>query len=215
MDALFPEMLDEGRVLAAAHAMTDTQGMKQAQGLPDALRAAGLACVGSARQVALSSVLIGSDVCGERVASFVACQIKGGDMRAIKMLDQSGRLQALFGGVVAQRAENQPGLDAGRRAGPCRRRLNSFNDLLRRKSFIGMQEWGETDFGIEQVVALQLLKNVGDNQLQLLPGLHQRNSVGSASQEIGEVGTPGGGNKVAPVCLLRNRWVDFAHYIVA
>src|SRR2546426_12736757 len=115
MDALVAQVLEEGRVLDAANAVTDTRGMKATEGFPYALRTACFTCVGGTGKIVVCRVLVGRDVRCERETGFVACQVQGGDMGSVKAFDQLRRLQALFSGEVTERAEDQPGFDASRR----------------------------------------------------------------------------------------------------
>ena|SRR6266487_612084 len=117
MDALLPQVLDERRILDAAHAVTDAPGMKGVERFPYALWTAGFTRVSGPGKVPVSRILIGSDVGSDGKASLVACQIQRDDPRSAKPFDQFGRLQALFGREVTERAEDQPGFDAARRTG--------------------------------------------------------------------------------------------------
>src|SRR5438034_9477667 len=109
MDTLLPQVLNEGRVLDAAHAVTDAPGTKGAQRFPDALWTTGFTRVGGAGKVLVCHILIGRDVGGDGEASFVSCQVQSGDTRSAKAVDQLGRLEALCGREVTERAEDQPG----------------------------------------------------------------------------------------------------------
>src|SRR5579875_145078 len=106
MDAFFPQMLDESRVLATAHPVTDAQRMQRTEGFPDAFGAACLTGVSGTWQVALFNIAVGRDMGLEREASLVTRQVERSDMRTTKTLNQPCRVETLFGCEVAQRTEN-------------------------------------------------------------------------------------------------------------
>ena len=112
MDALVPQVLEEGRILDAVNAVTDARRMKGTQCFPYALWTACFTRVSGTGKVAVCRVLIGRDVGSERETSLVACQIQSGDTRSAKAFDQLRRLEALFRREVTERAEDEPGFDA-------------------------------------------------------------------------------------------------------
>src|SRR5260370_37970764 len=97
MDGVLPQVLEEGRILEAAHAVTDAQGMKGAERFPDALWTTCCTRVCGTGKMSVCHILIGRDVGGDGEASLVTCQVQRGDTLSAKPLDQFGRLEALFG----------------------------------------------------------------------------------------------------------------------
>src|SRR5947209_20039449 len=96
MDALFPQVLKEGRVLDAANAVTDTRGVKGAECFPDALWAACFTRVSGTGQVVICRVLVGRDVGCERETDLVACQVQSSDTSSSKTFYQFHRLRTMF-----------------------------------------------------------------------------------------------------------------------
>src|SRR5215471_19074235 len=115
MDMLFPQVLDEGRVLNAAHTVTDTRRTKRSQRFPYTLWTASFTCVRGPRKIVICRILVGGDMRGERKVSFITCKVQGSDTSSTKAFDQLHRLEALFSREVTEGAEDQPGFDAARR----------------------------------------------------------------------------------------------------
>jgi hypothetical protein len=78
-----------------------------------------------------------------------------------------------------------------------------------------MQQRCEVYFRVEQVVLLQLLEQVEHDEAQLFCGLHKGNALWRSCQEIGQIGTPGGRDKLVPVDFLGDRRIDPVYDVVA
>jgi len=152
VDAFLLEVLDECGVFVAAGAVADAGGSEEAEGFPDAFGTEGFAGVGGAEEVVLAGVAVGFDVWGEREAGFVGGDVERGDAGAFELLDELGGFEGLLRGVVAEGAEDEAGFDAGGGDHAGGGFIGDADDLLGGEAAFEVEEGGETDFGVDDVV---------------------------------------------------------------
>ena len=158
MNACVAQAVDKDGVFDAAHTMTDAGWVEVLDRFPDTLRAACFAGVSGAMETVLDRIAEGRNVGIDGEACFVTGDVKGRDASASKLLDEMRGMQALFGAEVAQRAEDETGLDAGGADALLRRAIDGGDDGLRREPLIRVKERSETQFGIEDVVGGELAR---------------------------------------------------------
>ena len=124
--------------------------------------------------------------------------------RPAEPLDELRRLQARGGVEVAQRAQDQPGLDAGRRDARSTAAFTISTTSAGVEVAVGVQVRREPDLGVDDAVAGELVEQVVDDHLEAAPVLHQRHDPRRAQQEVGQVGALGGRDEVGPVLLERH-----------
>src|ERR1017187_3899236 len=112
MNFLPPQMLHQPRVLDASRSVPDALRVEQPQRLPHALRPACLARMRRAQQSVFTSEPIRPDMRVERKARLIAGNIERYHAAAAKLLNKPRSLHALLLRKMAQRAQNQPSLNA-------------------------------------------------------------------------------------------------------
>jgi hypothetical protein len=199
VDVVIAEVGDEGGVFVGAGAVADAGGLEELEGFPDAFGAEGFAGVGGAEEVVLAGVAVGFDVRGQREASFVGCDIEGGDAGAFELVDELCGGEGLLGGVVAESAEDEAGFDAGGSDHALGGAVGDGDDLLGCEAGFEVEERGEADFGVDDVVGGELAEEVFDDEVEVVLGLHEEEASRGAAEELGEVGAAGGGDEVGVV----------------
>jgi len=119
----------------------------------------------------------------ERVARLVAGDVERDDERPPEALHELDRLQAAGCVEVAQRAQDQAGLDAARRRRPLDSRVHDLDRLRRREVAVGVQVGGEAGLGVDDVVACELVEEVVDDQLEAAAVLHAQSLENSGQYE--------------------------------
>lgn len=186
VDVLRAEVLDEGWVFDAADAVADAGGAEVAEGLPYAVGSEGFAGVGGAVEVVVDGVAEGGDVRGEGEAGLVAGDVECGDAGALELVDEMGGQERLLGGVVAESAEDEAGFDAGGGDAALGGAVDGRDDLVRGEAALEVEEWGETDLGVEDAVAGELVEDVFGDEGEGVLGLHEFEAAGGAGEEVGE-----------------------------
>ncbi len=112
-------------------------------------------------------------------------------------------------------AKDQSGLDAGSFTGLGGHSFNNLNDPFRRETSIRMQKRGKADFGVEEMVLLELCEKVENDEAQPFCGLHEGNGSLRSRQGLGQIGTLHGRDKIVTICFFRHRGIDLPYDIIA
>src|SRR5579863_2079482 len=121
MNALAFQMIDQLGIFNASHAVPDPGGLKLTQRFPNTIRSTSFAGMGRAIEAVIDRITEGRNLRVYRITGFVARDIERGDAAASKLLHQIRCHNTLLPIEVAERTQNEPGLDAaGSDAGFCR-----------------------------------------------------------------------------------------------
>jgi hypothetical protein len=144
--------------------------------------------MGGAMQSLFNCVTVGGDVRLDGKAGFVSGDVEGDDARASEVPHKLYRLEALRGVEVAEGAEDEAGLDAGGADALLGGSIDEGDDSFGCESLRGVQQGSEAEFGVEDVVSTELIKKIFNDDAEGVFGLHELESAGSASEEVGEAG---------------------------
>jgi hypothetical protein len=147
----------------------------------------------------IDGVLEGGNVRGNRESCFVAGDVEGGDAGACKLLDEMGGLKALLGVEVTEGAEDEPSFDASGTDALLGGTIDGGNDGFRGESLIRVQERGEAEFGVDDVVGSELLKDVFGDEAESVFSLHELEAAWGAGKEVGEARALGRGDEFGVV----------------
>ena len=188
MDAMGAEVVNERGIFDAADAVADAGGLEVSQRLPHAAGTGGFTGVRGAVQAFFDGEAVGGDMGLDGESGFIAGDIECDDARTGELLNEPGGLEALRGVEVTKCAEDEAGFDAGGADGVLGGAIDGGDDSFGCESLIRVEERRETEFGVDDVVGAELLKDIFSDDAERVFSLHELESAGRAGEEVGEAG---------------------------
>ena len=178
------QMLQQGSIFRAANAMTDPRWLKRSQGLPHAVRAACLACVRCPAKASLDRIPVGHYVSIDGKSRLVTRQVKRRHQAAAELIHQACGLQTLLLGEVPQRTKDKSRFNSRRPDAIGGGAFNSRHHLGWREPAGKVQQGRKANLRIDNMVGLELLKDVLDDHTQSRLGLHQLKAARSPGEKV-------------------------------